>query len=274
MKWLIIGDGRVPGLRHALCAIGALLALTLRVSVAAPEGHLVLVGGGPTPAEVFSRALALSGGRTAIVAVLPQTFPTDGIADAAVTMWRTFRAREVVKVSRTDPAAARAALERASLIWMPGGFQGLLMQAIGGTPIPDIIRARLSAGVTIGGASAGAAAMSRTMIADETTPDGGGIDSPATAEGLGLWPEAIVSPHFAERRRLNPLIAIVRDHPTLFGVGIDEGTAVVVSQGEFEVLGRGTVVILDAHRPRVRTLRTGMRFRYRVRPRDRPDFER
>lgn len=133
---------------------------------------------------------------------------------------------------------------------MPGGFQGLLMQAIGGTPIPDIIRARLSAGVTIGGAGAGAAAMSRTMIADETTPDGGDIDGPATNEGLGLWPDAIVSPHFAERRRLNPLIAIVQDHATLFGVGIDEGTAVVVSRGEFEVLGRGTVVILDAHRPR------------------------
>jgi cyanophycinase len=258
-------------LRPCLCAIGAVLVLSLNVSGAAPTGHLVLVGGGPTPAEVFSRALALSGGRTAIVAVLPQTFPTDGIADAAVAMWRTFRAREIVKVSRTDQAAARAALERASLIWIPGGFQGLFMQAIGGTPIPDIIRARFAAGATIGGASAGAAAMSRTMIADETTPDGGAIIGPATGDGLGLWPEAIVSPHFAERRRLHALTAIMQNHPTLFGVGIDEGTAVVVSKGEFEVLGRGTVVILDAHRPRERTLRTGMRFRYSVSRGDRPE---
>jgi cyanophycinase len=142
---------------------------------------------------------------------------------------------------------------------MPGGFQGLLMQTIRGTPIPEIVRARFLEGVTIGGASAGAAAMSRTMIADETTPDGGGIDGPATAEGLGLWPEAIVSPHFAERRRLGPLIAIVRDQPTLFGVGIDEGTAVIVSRGELEVLGRGTVAIVDAHRTKARILKPGTR---------------
>jgi len=79
---------------------------------------------------------------------------------------RTFQAREVVKVSRTHPDAARATLERASLIFMPNGFQGVLMQTIRGTPIPATIRARLLAGATIGGASAGAAARSRTMIAD------------------------------------------------------------------------------------------------------------
>src|SRR6185436_12292219 len=100
----------MPVWRPVLCAIAA-LAVALDAGSAAGEGHLVLVGGGPTPADVFSRALALSGGRSAIVAVLPQTFPADTIADAAVTMWRTFQPREVVKVSRTDPVAARAALE-------------------------------------------------------------------------------------------------------------------------------------------------------------------
>jgi cyanophycinase len=222
----------------------------------------VLVGGGPTPSSVFERALAWSGGRRAIVAVLPQTYPNDGIADAAVAMWRTFAASEVVKVSRTDPAAARAALERATLIWMPGGFQGLLMRTIDGTPIPEVIRARFAAGVTVGGASAGAAAMSRTMVADESTPDGLGAGVPATADGLGLWPEAIVSPHFTERRRLNALLAILRDHPTLFGLGIDEGTAVFGASGELEVLGRGTVVMIETRTRRVRTLTTGMRVPY------------
>ena len=241
--------------------IAAGLVLSLHAGVAAAEGPLVLLGGGPTPSAVFSRTLAMSGGRSASVAVVPHTFTTDTIADAAVTMWRTFHPREVVKVSRTDPAAAQAALERATLIWMPGGFQGLMMDTIRGTPIPDTIRARFLAGVTIGGASAGAAAMSSTMVADETTPDGGGIDGPATADGLGLWPEAIVSPHFTERRRLGPLEAVLRTHPTLVGVGIDEGTAIFVSQGQLEVLGSGTVVILDARGAKARTLRAGMRMK-------------
>ena len=59
------------------------------------------------PAEVFERTLVLSGGRLAIVAVLPQTFPNDTIADAAVAMWRSLHAAEVIKVSRTDAAGQR-----------------------------------------------------------------------------------------------------------------------------------------------------------------------
>jgi cyanophycinase len=260
---------------HVVCAVTvlvALFALTQNVSVASlgggaghpAEGHLVLVGGGPTPAQVFRRTLALSGGRSAIVAVLPQTYPTDSIADTAVAMWTTFHPREVVKISRTDSSAARDALERATLIWMPGGYQGLLMHTLAGTAIPDIIRARFAAGITIGGASAGAAAMSSAMIADETTPDGDGTGGAATEDGMGLWPEAIVSPHFTERRRLGPLVAHLREHASLFGVGIDEGTAVIVSGGEFEVLGLGTVVIVDSVHARGRTLRSGSRFRYRA----------
>lgn len=251
------------GVRAAPLALAVLLLVTPVARVTAADGHLVLVGGGPTPADVFARALAYSGGRAAIVAILPQTFPTDTIADAAVAMWRAFGVHEVVKVSRTDAVEARAALERASLIWMPGGFQGLLLRDIRGTAIPAIVRARFAAGVTIGGASAGAAAMSQTMVADESGPAGVGVDGPRTDEGLGLWPEAIVSPHFTERRRLHPLKAILADHPALFGVGLDEGTAVVVFQGTLDVLGRGTVTILDAGRSRPRTFAAGARVRYR-----------
>jgi cyanophycinase len=225
----------------------------------------VLVGGGPTPAEVFERTLALSGGRHAIVAVLPQTFPDDTIGDAAVAMWRTLGAADVVKVSRTDAVTARAALERATLIWIPGGFPSHFMQTLASTPLPGIIRARFGAGVTIGGASAGAVAMSRTMLADDVTPDGMPLAGPATVEGLGLWPEAIVSPHFSERRRLAALIPIVSDHPDRIGIGLDEGTAVVVFRGALEVLGRGTVTIIDAGHPGVRRLRSGAHFRYRAR---------
>lgn len=101
-----------------LRALVAALVLSLHASVVAAEGHLVLTGGGPTPAEVFERTLALSGGRQAIVAVLPQTFPNDTIGDAAVAMWRTLHAAEVIKVSRTDAATARAALGRATLIML------------------------------------------------------------------------------------------------------------------------------------------------------------
>jgi cyanophycinase len=244
-------------------ALLAALIVGLHAGVSAAEGHLVLAGGGPTPAEVFERTLALSGGRHAIVAVLPQTFPDDTIGDAAVAMWRTFHAADVIKVSRTDMVQAGAALERATLIWIPGGYPGYFMQALASTPLPGIIRARFEAGVTIGGASAGAVAMSKTMLADEVAPDGTPSAGPATIDGLGLWPEAIVSPHFTERRRLAPLIPIVADHPDLIGVGLDEGTAAIVFRGVLDVLGRGAVSIVSAGRSAARRLRSGAHFRYR-----------
>ena len=254
-------NGRTRGDGRVLRALVVALILCLHASVVAAEGHLVLAGGGPTPAEVFERTLALSGGRLAIVAVLPQTFPNDTIADAAVAMWRTLHAAEVIKVSRTDAAMARTALARATLIWIPGGFPAHFMQTLAATPLAEIIRERFSSGVTIGGASAGAVAMSSTMLADDVTP----LAGPSTIEGLGLWPEAIVSPHFTERRRLASLIPIVSDHPNLIGIGLDEGTAVIVFKGAFDVLGRGTVSVVDAGRIEVRRLRSGAHFRYRAR---------
>lgn len=253
----------LASVRLLRCSV-ATLVLCVHAAVAAAEGHLVLIGGGPTPAEVFERTLALSGGRHATVAVLPHTFPDDTIGDAAVAMWRALHADDVIKVSRTDMAAARAALDRATLVWIPGGFPSLFMQTLASTPLADVIRARFSAGATIGGASAGAVAMSKTMLADVVAPDGTPLIGPPTVEGLGLWPEAIVSPHFTERRRLAPLVPIVRDHPDLIGVGLDEGTAVIVFKGAFDVLGSGTVSIVDAARPDVRRLRSGAHFRYRV----------
>ena len=52
------------------------LALLLTVAAVANgtaadrTGHLVLVGGGPTPADVFTRTLGLSGGRSAIAVAM------------------------------------------------------------------------------------------------------------------------------------------------------------------------------------------------------------
>ena len=130
---------RHPRIRQQVargCLLALLIVSAARSGIGADRaGHLVLVGGGPTPADVFTRTLDLSGGRSAVVAVLPQTYPNDTIGDAAVAMWQSFGVRDVVKVSRTDPEAARAAIERATLIWIPGGFQGLFMKTIAASGI-------------------------------------------------------------------------------------------------------------------------------------------
>jgi cyanophycinase len=120
-------------------ALVALLAVLMCPAVAAAQsGALVVVGGGGTGPKIVARTLELSGGKNAIVAVLPQSSAVEGAGDDSVTMWLEAGAREAAKVAFTDKGAA-AALRRATLIWMPGGDQNRFMKAIDGTGLAEII---------------------------------------------------------------------------------------------------------------------------------------
>jgi cyanophycinase len=66
------------------------------------------------------------------------------------------------------------------------------------------------------------------------------------APGLGLLPGVIIDQHFAERGRLTRLVGAVAQNPRMLGVGIDENTAIVVCGDCFEVMGGGTVYVVDA----------------------------
>lgn len=71
-------------------------------------------------------------------------------------MWLGAGAKAASKVDFADPAA-RKALERATLIWMPGGDQNRFMKAIDGTGLDDVIRSAYRKGAVVGGTSATAA---------------------------------------------------------------------------------------------------------------------
>jgi len=236
---------------------GALLFLTLLAGLEAPAaaqtapGPLVVVGGGPTVADITTRTLALAGGSNARVVVLPQSSALPDAGDASVKMWLDAGARDARKVRFDDVAAARAAIEQATLIWMPGGDQNRFMDAIRPTGLADVIRTRHRAGVVVGGTSAGAAILSASMMTGEADLKSLTTASTELKPGLGLWPEVIVDQHFLKRQRHNRLLSAVIDHPSLIGVGIDESTAVIVRGRELEVVGVSAVVVLDARSGRV-----------------------
>ena len=214
--------------------------------VRAANGPLVIVGGGSIGPEIVSAALAASGGRDAIVAVLPQSSAEPDAGDSSVRMWLEAGAREAVKVSLNDRAAASAALRRATLIWIPGGDQNRFMKAIDGTGLDDLIRERHRAGVAVGGTSAGAAVIAGAMFTGDADLQSLTAGSTVIGKGLGLWPEALIDQHFLKRQRDNRLISAVFDRPSLVGIGIDEATAVIVRGASFDVIGRSSVVVIDA----------------------------
>lgn len=72
------------------------------------------------------------------------------------------------------------------------------------------------------------------------------ISALAMAPGLGLISGVVIDSHFAERGRIGRLLGAVAQNPKNLGLGIDEDTAIVVSQGEhFEVIGSGAVTVAD-----------------------------
>ncbi|MBA2303650.1 MAG: cyanophycinase [Acidobacteria bacterium] len=232
------------------CAVVLLVMLTPGAAAAQSAGAIVAVGGGGTTDAIVRRTLELAGGRNALVVVLPQSSAVEGAGDSSVKMWIDAGAKAAVKLDFKDPAA-KARLEAASLIWMPGGDQNRFMTAIDGTGLDDVIRARYRAGAVVGGTSAGAAVLSGLMITGDADLQSLLSGKTVLAKGLGLWTDGIFDQHFLKRLRTNRLMSAVLDHPAVIGVGIDEATAVIVREGRLEVVGRSAVVIFDARRATV-----------------------
>ncbi len=239
----------------------------------ATRGHLLIVGGGPRPAEIMERFIDLAGGRgQARIIVLPMASGAAAeVGPAQAEELRGLGAEAIaLNLPRTEANAGTIVrlFQNVTGIWFSGGDQNRLTAAIRGTRVDSAIHARYRQGAVIGGTSAGAAVMSRIMITgDERRPGGSrpprdtasaepfliiARDNVVVDEGFGLLPGAIVDQHFVRRRRHNRLLSLVLEHPDQIGVGIDEETALQVNpDGRWTVVGLSTVVVYDARGARV-----------------------
>jgi cyanophycinase len=135
------------------------------------------------------------------------------------------------------------AIANATGIFVTGGDQVRLMDALRAADCVEPIRAAVRNGAVYAGTSAGASALSRFMIAGSKRKKG--TDLVEYHEGLGLIPGAIIDQHFGQRRRLTRLISAANAH-LLTGIGIDENTAIVWNRdGIVTVEGTGEVTIVD-----------------------------
>src|SRR5205823_9744914 len=128
-------------------------------------------------------------------------------------------------------------------IFITGGDQYALTQALDRTPVEEAIREAYGKGAVVAGTSAGATAMGRPMIVA-----GGG--SGELRKGMvqmshGLaWAgdDIIIDTHFGARGRFPRLTSAVAEHPAALGVGIDENTCLLVdANGHCTVAGTGVI---------------------------------
>lgn len=133
-------------------------------------------------------------------------------------------------------------------VMFSGGDQLRLTSIFGGTDIYNVLHDRYLSedGFVIAGTSAGAMAMSNTMIYQGKSELAHLKGEVKITTGLAFVGNVIIDSHFDKRGRFNRLAQAVASNPQCTGIGLGEDTGVIVSQGNhLEVVGSGAVVIVD-----------------------------
>ena len=218
-------------------------------------GHLLIIGGAEDKLrqrQILLRFVSLAGGADARVVVISTA---SSLGDEATELYLSlFRQlgiadvrgmRPLVREDANDPRVV-AALDDATAIFMTGGNQLRLSSVIGGTLLGRTLAERHRRGAVVAGTSAGASAIASHMVAFGTSGATPKQRMTQMSAGLGLLPGVLIDQHFEQRNRFGRLLSLVAQSPALLGIGIDEDTAALVSpQGILEVLGKGSVTILD-----------------------------
>lgn len=139
-------------------------------------------------------------------------------------------------------------IRKADGVMFSGGDQLRLSSIFGGTEIYNILHDRYmnDERFVIGGTSAGAMAMSNTMIFQGKSELAHLKGEVKITTGLAFMGNVIIDSHFDKRGRFNRLAQAVASNPQCTGIGLGEDTGVIVTQGNhLEVVGSGAVVIVD-----------------------------
>ncbi|HET9022520.1 MAG TPA: cyanophycinase [Ornithinibacter sp.] len=216
---------------------------------------LFIIGGAEDrvgKAALLRQFVRLAGGRRSRLVLVPtaSSFQDEVIASYTEVLDRLGAAR----VDVVNPASREEAHDHRSIslvddatgIFISGGSQLRLSQLIPGTPLGDALHRAHDRGAVVAGTSAGASIMSDFMISmgeEGVTPR---QRASQLSAGLGLLPGVVVDQHFDQRSRYGRLLSVIAPSPHLLGIGIDEDTAIVVSdRREFTVRGAGAVFVLD-----------------------------
>jgi len=221
----------------------------------ARTGHLLIIGGAEDKLrqrQILARFVTLAGGADARVVVISTA---SSLGDEATDLYLSlFRSMGITDVRGMRPLVREDAndkrlvslLDDATAIFMTGGNQLRLSSVIGGTLLGRAIIDRHRHGAVVAGTSAGASAIASHMVAFGTSGATPKQRMTQMSAGLGLLPGVLIDQHFEQRNRFGRLLALVAQSPALLGIGIDEDTAALVSpKGVLEVVGKGSVTIID-----------------------------
>ena len=141
-------------------------------------------------------------------------------------------------------------LNACDAVMFSGGNQLRLTSTFGGTQFLQIVLQRYNdeEQFLVAGTSAGAMAMSNTMIYEGNATEAHLKGKVKITTGLGFMDDVIFDSHFEKRGRFGRLAQAVATNPSCIGIGLGEDTGVLIINGnKMEAIGSGLVVILDGH---------------------------
>lgn len=135
-------------------------------------------------------------------------------------------------------------------VMFSGGNQLRLTAIFGGTPFLEKLLQRYwdEPDFLIAGTSAGAMAMSNTMIYEGNATRAHLKGEVKITTGLGFIDDVIIDSHFEKRGRFGRLAQAVAANPSAIGIGLGEDTGMLITEGnKMEAIGSGLVMIIDGH---------------------------
>jgi cyanophycinase len=247
--------------RSTLLLIFLVSGLTAQVPEYGPvKGTLVIQGGGSAAGTgILETFINRAGGKDAKIIVVPTAGgnrTADGKLrvyeeDFVLSGWRKLGLTNVHMLHTADPKVAdteefAGVLRDAAGVWFDGGRQWNVVDSYAGTLTLKEFRKVLERGGVIAGSSAGATILGDYLVRGAVagseimmTPE------PEHEHGFAFLRKSAIDQHINTRNRWDDLIPVMKKYPNLLGIGISEGTAIVVNGDRFEVIGKWKVTIHD-----------------------------
>ena len=256
--------------KHLLLAFTLVAALTAAAAgqqspAAAPEygppkGTLVIVGGGSTEGTgIVEKFIELAGGAEKKFVIVPTAGGNrrqDGTVqeykeEQTVQGWIKRGIKNVKMLHTHDPKVADTEafvkdLREADGVWFNGGRQWNIVDSYANTLTYRELHKVLERGGAIAGSSAGATIQGEYLVRGDTSgPNVMMTAEPNHQEGFKFLRNSAIDQHINTRNRWDDLIPVIQKFPKMIGIGISEGTAIIVKQDTFEVMGKWKVAVHD-----------------------------
>ena len=219
------------------------------------NGALFIVGGGGMPEGLLQEFVDMAGGKKARIVYVPcSESDQEPGPHRIVSAFKQLGVESATFIHTKDRAQANTddafmePLKEATGIWFGGGRQWNFSDSYYGTRTHQLMKNVLSKGGVIGGSSAGASIQARYMCRANPVANFD-IMAPGYERGLGFIGGIAIDQHFSQRGRQKDMTQLVDRYPQLLGIGIDEGTAIIVQKSMGKVVGKGKVHFYDRTQP-------------------------